>query len=465
MRVALLSPPYLQYYMRNARCDFVSLSKTQWYPIWLGYCGAYLEKMGHIVKLIDAPSYGLDHQQTRSIIKDFKPEFLVIYTGRLSEDNDIEFGDKIVDDLSIPGVIVGPYASIHPEEALKKTMKINFLIDKEFEHPVAELIDGRNYSNIKNLVYKDNGEVKKNENRPLLNQEELDEIPFVTAFFNKHLDTKYYKAISEHFPYIDLMTGRGCAWGKCSYCLWVHSFITGSVYRMRSIENVIAEFKYIITNMPHIRSVMIQDDTFTEDRAMEFCQAKLKENIKIPWSCYARANMSYEVLELMKRAGCRNLHVGYESANPQVLKNIKKGLSVDIMTKFTENAKKTGLRIHADFAIGFNGETVEGIEKTIEWSKKLDPDTAQFQLMIPFPSTPFYNHLKETNCLTESGEPDYPNLSNDEIRRLGKKAYREFYLSWRYFKRVLRHPYEHFFGRLDTIMKAIPAMFWEKWST
>ncbi|MBI5234522.1 MAG: radical SAM protein [Deltaproteobacteria bacterium] len=208
---------------------------------------------------------------------------------------------------------------------------------------------------------------------------------------------------------------------------------------------------------------MIQDDTFTEERAMEFSDAMLKAGIKIPWSCYARGNMSYEGLKLMKKAGLRNLHVGYESADPGVLKNIKKGVTAERMMEFTKSAHRAGVRIHADFAFGFNGETVESMLETINWAKELDPDTAQFQLMIPFPGTPYYELMKKNGWLNKDGEPDLPNLPNEEMRRIAKKAYREFYFSWRYMRRVIRHPYEHFFGRLDTIGRAIPALFWKRW--
>src|SRR3989338_2358471 len=99
MKILLLSPPYLSHYMRNARCDFVSLSKTQWYPIWLGYCGAFLEKHGFDVKLIDALAYGLSYKECSRMVLDYNPDLLVIYSSTKSEDNDIEFSEGLVDKL------------------------------------------------------------------------------------------------------------------------------------------------------------------------------------------------------------------------------------------------------------------------------------------------------------------------------------------------------------------------------
>ncbi len=463
MRVLLLSPPYLPEYMRNARCDFVSLSATQWYPILLGYCGAYLEGQGHTVRLIDAPASGLDHAATRKLTEEFQPELLVVYTGRQSEDNDIAFAEPLIEKAACRAVIVGPYASINPEETLSKCKVIDKLVAGEFEHAVGELAAGAAAATVGNLVFKQNGQLARNSARPYLTTAQLDAIPFVSRFFRDHLDLYRYKTPSEFYPYLDILTGRGCKWGQCTYCLWVHTFVSGMTYNLRSIGNVIEEFRFITQEMPQVRSVMIQDDTFTEQRAQEFAEAKIAGGLRLPWSCYARGNMSYDVLKLMKQAGCRNLHVGYESADTVVLKRIKKGISVERMTRFTADAKRAGLRIHGDFAFGFPGETIEGAQRTIEWACQMNPHTAQFQLMIPFPGTPFYEEMKQNGWLTAAGEPDMPQFSNAQIRSMAKRAYRAFYLSPRHAWKCIRHPYEHFFCRLKTMSRAIPAMFWKKW--
>lgn len=463
VRVLLLSPPYLPEYMRNARCDFVSLSATQWYPILLGYCGAWLEKCGYNVKLIDAPAYYLDHKVTEKIVLDYKPDFLVVYTGLKSQDNDIEIADALTEKAGCETIFVGPYASINPEEIFKKSRCVNKVVTGEFELPIQEIIEKKPNEDIKNLIYKEGEKIFRNEERPYLSTAELDQFPFVSGFFKNHLDIYRYKTISEYYPFIDIMTGRGCKWGLCTFCLWVYTYIKGPAYNLRSIDNVIEEFKFIKKELPKVRSVMIQDDTFTEERAMEFSEAKIRAKIDLPWSCYARGNISYEVLCTMKRSGCRNLHVGYESGDPNILRSVKKGVTRERMTKFTADAKRAGLRIHGDFAIGFPGESAETCRATINWAKELNPHTAQFQLMIPYPATPYYNLLKQKDWLNENGEPDYPEFSNEEIRAWARKAYRSYYLSHKYLWKAICHPYEHFFGRMKAISRAIPAMFWRRW--
>src|SRR3989454_3500276 len=67
----------------------------------------------------------------------------------------------------------------------------------------------------------------------------------------------------------------------------------------------------------------------------------------------------------MADAGARLFIVGYESGDPQILKNIKKGATVEHARQFTKNCKKVGIKIHGDFIIGLPGETKETIQRTL----------------------------------------------------------------------------------------------------
>src|SRR5437016_10214946 len=119
---------------------------------------------------------------------------------------------------------------------------------------------------------------------------------------------------------------------------------------------------------PNVKEIFFDDDTFNYQKArtLELC-AKLKP-LKFTWSCTSRVTTDYETLKAMKEASCRLLIVGYESGDPQILKNIKKGATVDMAQRFTANCHKLGLTIHGDFIIGLPGETRESIRKTIDFA-------------------------------------------------------------------------------------------------
>lgn len=138
-----------------------------------------------------------------------------------------------------------------------------------------------------------------------------------------------------------------------------------------------------IENTKIYKSVMIEDDSFPERRIIEFCEAKLRAGIKIKWSCYARAELRYETMRLMKRAGCINIHCGYESGSNSTLERIQKGITTDEMAAFTRQAKRAKLNIHGDFQIGID-RSEEEIDKTVRFACKIRPTTAQFQVYIPY---------------------------------------------------------------------------------
>jgi anaerobic magnesium-protoporphyrin IX monomethyl ester cyclase len=168
MKVLLLSPPFVPFYMRNARCDFVSLSGTQWYPLLLGYCGAWLERCGHEVKLVDAPAYHLDYSATRKLVFDWHPDCLVVYTGRLSEDSDVAMADDLTESLGCITVFAGAYASMFPATTLGKSRRVPYLIAGEFELPLQDLLDGKTPDLIPNLVYRGEKDIIQNQQRPYL---------------------------------------------------------------------------------------------------------------------------------------------------------------------------------------------------------------------------------------------------------------------------------------------------------
>ena len=112
---------------------------------------------------------------------------------------------------------------------------------------------------------------------------------------------------------------------------------------------------------------------------------------------------------------------GLRKHDPAVLKRIKKGISVERMTKFTADAKRKACGFTAISPLDFPAKPWRARKKTIEWACKMNPHMAQFQLMIPFPGTPFYDEMKQNGWLTESGEPDMPQFSNVQIRAMARR--------------------------------------------
>ena len=441
MKILLLNPPYVPDFMRSARWAAVSISGSNWYPIYLAYCTGLLEKYGHKTKLVDGPVDELSHEDVFNIANDFSPDISVLYISTVSLENDIAIGEKIKELTGSYIVLVGPWCSIHPEEIIKKSDKIDSLAIGEFDYTVLELVEGKSESTVDGLVWDGGGKTVHNSPRTPLTPEQLNDFPFVTDVYRRHLNIRNYFQAPHLHPFVDLFTGRGCSWGKCTFCLWPHTINKGAPYRERDMNSVIEELKFIKKELPFVKEVFIQDDTLSKDRARELSTAIIDDYIDITWSCYSRADMDIDTLKLMKKSGCRLMHVGYESSNPEILRNIRKGTTVEMMEKFTENANKVGLLNHADFIIGLPGETAETVKATVKWAKTLKVDSYQFTIPKPYPETPFYEWLEENGYLKD-GWANYPHLSAEDINRWMKWALRETNMNPRYLMRMMGKPKE-----------------------
>jgi radical SAM superfamily enzyme YgiQ (UPF0313 family) len=258
-----------------------------------------------------------------------------------------------------------------------------------------------------------------------------------------------------------IMTGRGCPF-RCFFCNYPQVFY-GRKYRLRSPENVVAEFEYIIENFPGVKEIGIEDDTFSADldRAKKICSLLIERGInkKIRWWANTRVNLDLDTMKLMKAAGCRLVIPGYESGVQQILNNIHKGTTIEQSVEFAKNAKKAGLLVHGCFMLGLPGETEETIRKTIDFAKKLNPDTAQFFPLIVYPGTEAYEWAKRNNYLTTNDFSKWlteeglhntviqlPGLSPEDLVRYCDQARREFYFRPSYIlykiKQSLLHPTE-----------------------
>jgi radical SAM superfamily enzyme YgiQ (UPF0313 family) len=448
MRVLLLTPPYVPNFMRNARWDVIGISGSQWYPIWLAYCAGLLEKHGHTVKLVDAQVDNLTRQQVYDIALTFKPDLTVVYFSNKALINDIEVSESLHNLTGSQIVLVGSSASIDSDKALLMSQEVNILAQGEFDYTILELANGKPIHEIDGLRYKQGLQlphqtvIHTNDSRQPVTADQLADFPFVTRTYHKHLNTRNYHHSAHKYPFVDLFTGRGCEWGHCTFCLWPHTINKGAGYRTRPIADVVNELWCIKVEMPEVKEVFIQDDTLPEWRCRELSEAIISNHLAMCWSCYARANMSYKTMALMKRAGCRAMHVGYESANPQILHNIKKGITKERMEKFTRDAHEAGLYIVADFVTGLPGETVDTIKETVAWAKNLKADRYTITLPKPYPCTPFYEQLNKNGWLDSNGRPSYPGLSAEEIYRWNKWSVRQVYLNGGYLARMLRQPSE-----------------------
>jgi radical SAM superfamily enzyme YgiQ (UPF0313 family) len=453
MKVYMLNPPYMPCFGRSMRWQDTGRAGTLYYPIWLSYATGVVEQE-HKVRLVDAPAWGWGIKEVLEDVKRFKPDLVVIDSSFPSLKNDVRVAEEVKREVDCTTVLVGPPTSQFSEEILRSE-GVDVVARYEYDFTIKELADaleeGRNLREVKGVSYKEGGRMIHNPDGGFTSSEDLDKMPFVSKVYKEHLDVRDYFLNYCLYPMVQIFTGRGCPY-QCTFCSWPQTF-TGRKYRVRSIENILDELEWIEENMD-VKEVFFEDDTFTinKRRVLEFCKGYRERGLEINWSCNARVDtLDLETMREMKRANCRFLIVGFESADDGILRNIKKGFTVEEARAFAKNVRKAGLLLHADFIIGLPGETKETIEKTRRFIKEIKPDQLQVSVVAPFPGTELYEWYKKNGYLVtedpneyldEQGHQksvvSYPWLSAEEIVKAVDDILKDYYLSISYVPVALR---------------------------
>lgn len=478
-KILFLNLPYKFNISRASRWPEKTKSGTLYYPYWLAYSLGVCEKEGYECKLIDCITKQYTIEQTVQEVKKYSPDYIMTETTTATCDYDYNTLNQIKKENPNTKIIVGgTHATILPEQVLNKCPAIDYVVRQEYDYTVPDIIKNQeNINQVLGVSYRENNEIKHTEDRPPL--ENLDELPYVSKVYQKFLNVNDYAYAFAQKPMIQIVSSRGCP-NQCNFCSYP-STMGGRKYRTRSITDLADEFEYILKEMPEIKEIFIEDDTFTvnQKRVQEFCDEIIKRELKPVWSCNTRVDLTFETMKKMKEAGCRLLVCGYESGNQEVLNDIKKGITLQQSQEFAENARKLDIKVFGCFMIGLTGDNLETIQETYEFAKKVYPDMCFFQQAVPFPGTEFYKWAKENNYLitedyskwlNEDGYlnclVDYPYADHKEIEKIRDNLMSKYYfsfayigktflanLNWTEFKRVMRGGTQYIAFRLKKLGK------------
>jgi hopanoid biosynthesis associated radical SAM protein HpnJ len=444
LKTLFLNPPSFENFDGGAGSRWPATREIEsfWYPVWLSYPAGMLPGS----KLLDAPPHKITAAETVQIARRY--EFVVLFTSTVGFERDLHLIRRMKEakaDLKV--AFVGPPVQVQPTESLMASEEIDFVVRGEFDYAVVEFAQGKPLEEISSISYRRNGQVIHNPSRPLLDTEELDRLPFAADVYKRDLVIENYNVPFLLHPFIALYTSRGCP-ALCTFCLWPQT-LSGHAWRVRSAENVVREIRQALKMFPQVKEVFFDDDTFNirKERVLELCR-KFKP-LGFRWSCTARVHSDYETLKAMAEAGARLLIVGFESGDPQILKNIKKGASVEMARRLVKNCKELGIAVHGDFIIGLPGETKESIQRTINFAQELDCETIQVSIAHAYPGTELHEDLVKKGFLADRPMSDamghqlphieYPGLSRGEMMAAVNRFYDSYYFRRRVVWRIVRN--------------------------
>jgi radical SAM superfamily enzyme YgiQ (UPF0313 family) len=450
IKVLMLNPPFLPKFSRTSRSPAVTKGGCIYYPIWLSYATGVLEKSGFEVKLIDAPARGYSEEKTLKIAERFNPDLVVVDTSTPSIFNDVAIAERIKKLTNGFVVLVGTHVSALPEETLKLSPSIDAVARMEYDYTIRELAftleKNGDLRKVKGITFRKNKRIISNPPRPFIDN--LNELPFVSEVYKKHLRIEDYFYPTVYYPEVTIVSGRGCPY-RCTFCLYTQVF-WGRRYRLRSPKNIVDELEFIKNEITKAQEIMFEDDSLaskaTSKRCREICREIIRRKLDISFVANSRADVDLETLRLLKKAGCRLLCVGFESGNQNVLNQMKKGITLRMMKDFIKNAKKVGIAIHGCYVFGTPGDNLETIKETIKFAISVDSESAQFYPIMVYPGTEAYNWAKATGYLITEDYSKWltpegwhncmvsrPGLSAKQLVRLCDHARMKFYFRPRYF--------------------------------
>ncbi len=441
LRTLFLNPPSFENFDGGAGSRWPATREIEsyWYPVWLAYPAGMLEGS----RLLDAPPHHVSAEETIRIAREY--EFLVLFTSTPGFPGDVRLTEEIkAVNPNIKIAFVGPHVSVLPEKSLNEARHIDFAVRREFDYAVTDFANGKPLSEISGVSYRKNGKVVHNPEAPQIT--DLDSLPNVTDVYRRDLDVRRYNVPFLLHPFVSLYTTRGCP-AQCTFCLWPQT-LSGHPWRKRSTDSVAREMAQAKEYWPYVKEFFFDDDTFNiqKARTIELCE-KLKP-LKLTWSCTSRVTTDYDTLKAMRDAGCRLLIVGYESGDQQILKNIKKGATLERARQFTKDCHKLGLVIHGDFILGLPGETRDTIRRTINFAKELDVETIQVSVAHAYPGTELYDFAVRNGFMANKEMVDqgghqlahieYPGLPAEEILEAVHRFYDEYYFRPKAAFRIIR---------------------------
>lgn len=452
MKVLLINQPYVKGFNRTQRWAARTRGRVLRPPDWLAYAAAVLERAGIDARLHDFPATGLDKEDMRLLVRKEQPDFVVLDSTTPSIYSDIDCARICKQESRTAVIMVGPHASALPEETIiLADGAVDAVCIGEYDLTVLDAIEQYpRLSAVNGICFVENSRAVRTSPRLLI--EDLDSLPFPAWH---HLDLMRYFDGSKLFPYIDIFSGRGCPHG-CVFCLWPQ-VMHGRRVRLRSPEAVVDEIEHDIALCPRVTrggEFFFEDDTFTlvKSNAAAICEEIIRRGLSITFSVNARADTAdLELFRLMKRAGCRELLVGFESGDPEILARMNKKSTIEDARRFMETSRKAGLDVHGCFVLGLPGETRATMENTIKLALELGLHTAQFSGAVPFPGTVYFDYCREQGLLKTDrwdawlagGEQaaviDYPGLSADEIDGAVDRGLRKFYFRPSYMLEFLLH--------------------------
>jgi anaerobic magnesium-protoporphyrin IX monomethyl ester cyclase len=395
----------------------------------LAFLAGALEGAGIETRVVDFTVFPYSQRMLESVLRDFRPNLVGVTSVTMTYSSAAQIIEDVkAIDNHILTVMGGPHVTFWAQEALNSLPELDLVVIGEGEHTAIELAreaeEGGDWSKVKGIVYRQGSQIIATGPREQII--DLDSLPMPA----RHLfPLGRYLALG--MP-ITMTTSRGCPY-QCIFC--VGRKMVGAKVRYRNPVKVVDELAYL--HGLNFKQINIVDDLFTasKDHCLAVCQEIRKRKLEVRWTSFSRVDtISRELLIEMKKAGCYAVSFGVETGNPEILKTIKKKITLEKVVEAANLCREVGMDVHFTFILGLPGETPETLQQTAAFSEKLNGivGSCGFHLLAPFPGTEVREKSAELGIriLTHDWSDYHANRAIVETPSVSKAMLDDFVMSW-----------------------------------
>lgn len=378
--------------------------------VQMGLLASYIKSKGIDVEIVESDVDGISIDGLIGIIEDKEPLlFGIICTGAnpssstMTMSGIIDFFQKFNRTGSkVKSFIWGPHPTILPERTIRET-DTDFVVRGEGYETIVELFNALHSNGrvdkIAGLSYLDRtGKYIQNMDALLIN--DLDKLPMVDW---ETMNPSRYRAHNWHCfgdmnnrtPYAIIWTSFGCPF-KCTFCC-INNLFGKRVQRFRSIDSVINEIS-ILVEKHNVRHLKVLDELFVTHpkRIEEFCDKLEEKGYDLNMWSYSRVDtINRHLLKRLKKVGMNWISYGFESATPEILEDIEKGATRDIVDEVIKMTQDEGVHICADVMFGLWEDDFESISRTYDFLVKYNFEWVNMYPVFAYPGTEPYKNVKE----------------------------------------------------------------------
>lgn len=367
-------------------------------PLGAAFLASQLHYLGIEARIFDCTFESFENILEK--VREYNPEIIGIYSMVTLKNNAIKFAKRFkVDNSGILLAAGGPLPTLYPEQYCEY-FDVIFRGEAElsFPHFCVDYFDLKlSKDQLTELdLEKYSGLFIKNHNQQFDNQiihyDEREIANFPLPYREDFEHSEYIKFWQgfDGSKTTSIMTTFGCPF-NCDFC---SRPVFGDQFRRRSVDVIFKEIDEVISM--GYDTLWIADDNFTLDIQFlkEFCQRM--SQVKIRWNCLSRVTgINEEIVDFMKKGGCKRVYLGLESGNQTTLKLMKKQATLEEGLRAVQLFHVAGIEVAAFFIVGYPGETVESIEDTFRYALELPIDIISFNIPFPLPGSRLYERLGE----------------------------------------------------------------------